>query len=297
MLLSSKKDFIYYKDNHSQMADLILEIKDLHVMIEGKSILKGVNLGIEKGNVYVLFGPNGSGKTTLMKNLVGFPGYEVSGKIIFDGADITGKPIDERANLGLNISFQEPPKIKGVTLKNMINICLKKKPDTSLEAEEINLIKRFNLENFLDRDINVGFSGGEKKRADIMQLILLKPKFLLLDEPDSGVDVESLKVISREIARYIREHRASALIITHQGQILEYIASKKACVLLNGRISCYQDPIKILADIKEKGYLECVNCHQFKKDSISCTTNAPCTADGTANQAGPDQILKRRGDR
>lgn len=249
----------------------MLEVRDLHVSIDGNEILKGLNMVVPRGEVYVLFGPNGAGKTTLMKNLIGFPGYDRTGSIMFEGEDIIEKTIDERANLGLNISFQEPPKIKGVTLKNMVNICLKRSPNAELEAEELDLIHRFNLDKFLDRDINVGFSGGEKKRADILQLILLKPKFLLLDEPDSGVDVESLKVIAREIARYIRESQASALIITHQGQVLDYIASKTACVLLDGQISCYQNPMKILEDIKEKGYSQCVNCEL--KMSNDCGDN------------------------
>lgn len=242
----------------------ILSLDDLKVSIQGTQILNGVSLSIERKSVYVLFGPNGSGKTTLMKALVGFPGLGVEGKIVFNDEDITGLSMDERANRGLNISFQDPPQIKGVTLRDMINICLKNDVQTPLDEDTLNLVRRFSLEGFLDRDINVGFSGGERKRADILQLLLQRPKLLLLDEPDSGVDVESLKVMCREISRYLQEHDASAFIITHQGQVLEYITSKAACVLLNGRIHCYQDPTKILAEIKEKGYEECVRCKGYE---------------------------------
>ena len=243
----------------------ILDVNDLKVSIQQNQVLNGVSLSIERNTVYVLFGPNGSGKTTLMKTLVGFPGLAVEGYISFDGEDITGLSMDERATRGLNISFQDPPQIKGVTLRDMINICLKRDVQTPLDADTLNLIRRFSLEGFLDRDINVGFSGGERKRADILQLLLLKPKLLLLDEPDSGVDVESLKVICREISRYLQENNASAFIITHQGQVLEYITSKAACVLLNGHIHCYQDPTKILSEIKEKGYEECVRCKGYDR--------------------------------
>lgn len=238
----------------------ILEIEGLSINIEGKEILEGLDFKLEKSTVYALFGPNGSGKTTLMNALIGMPGYDRSGKILFDGKDISDMTIDERANLGLNISFQHPPEIKGVTLRDMVNICLRRSPGTGLTEEDLDMVKRFNLTGFLDRDINKGFSGGEKKRADIMQLLLLKPKLLLLDEPDSGVDIESIKLIAREIAYYIRENKASALIITHQGQIMEYIKTKEACVLMEGKIHCYLEPEKILNDIKEKGYLGCINC-------------------------------------
>ena len=244
----------------------ILDLDELQVSVGDTQILKGLSLSIKQSNAYVLFGPNGSGKTTLMKARVGFPNLTVSGQMVFNGEDITGKTIDERARLGLNISFQDPPAVKGVTLRNMLNICLKKSPDNQLSDDALNLVQRFGLEHLLERDINAHFSGGERKRADILQLILLKPKLLLLDEPDSGVDVESLKVIAREIARYVREHDASALVITHHGEVLDYISSTAACVLLEGQIRCYQDPIKILAEIKEKGYIECINCHEKWKN-------------------------------
>ncbi|MFO7710240.1 MAG: ABC transporter ATP-binding protein [Candidatus Woesearchaeota archaeon] len=244
----------------------MLDIENLHVSAGSVEILKGLSLSIEDSSVYVLFGPNGSGKTTLMKALVGFPNFDVKGSIKFEGKDITGKSIDERARLGLNISFQDPPAVKGVTLHNMLNICLKMKPEEDLPEDALAMVKRFGLVHLLERDINADFSGGERKRADILQLIMLKPKLLLLDEPDSGVDVESLKVIAREIARYVRENKASALVITHHGQVLDYLSSNTACVLLEGQIRCYQDPVNILEEIKKKGYVECVNCHEKWKN-------------------------------
>jgi Fe-S cluster assembly ATP-binding protein len=238
----------------------ILEVRNLHAKIGDKEILKGVEFTITNNSVYALFGPNGSGKTTLMHSLMGLPGYDITGNIIFNGEDIIEKSIDQRSNLGLNISFQNPPIIRGVTLKDMINICLKRKPNEELTQNDLDIVERFKLTDFLDRDINFGFSGGEKKRADILQLLLLKPKLLLLDEPDSGVDIESIKLITREISQYIRENSASAFIITHQGQMMEYITTREACVLLDGKIHCFLEPQKILNDIKEKGYAGCLNC-------------------------------------
>lgn len=216
---------------------------------------------IERGEVYAMFGPNGSGKTSLLNAIMGIPGYKVTkGSIFFDGMDITGLEIHERARLGLGLSFQLPPEIKGVTLLDMINICLKRKPGTELDEATLALVQKFDLERFLHRNINLNFSGGEKKRADLLQLLLMKPKFLLLDEPDSGVDPVNLRFISREIESYIKRNKASALIITHQGEVLDYINAEKACIMVAGRNYCYKSPQKILNDIRHNGYERCIAC-------------------------------------
>jgi Fe-S cluster assembly ATP-binding protein len=241
----------------------LLEIQHVHVEVEGKEILHDANASIEANETYAMFGPNGSGKTTLLNTIMGLPGYKVTkGRIIFQGKDITNLEINERAMLGISIGFQQPPEIKGVTLKDMVNICLRRKPGAALDEATMELVRKFNLEAFLDRNINLNFSGGEKKRADLLQLLLMKPKFLLLDEPDSGVDPVSLKFISTEIENYIRKNKASALIITHQGEVLDYIKADRACIMVNGTNSCYKSPMKILNDIKKFGYERCINCER-----------------------------------
>ena len=243
------------------MAMNILDVKDLTVNVEGKNILKGVNFNLKSGQSHILFGPNGSGKTTLISAIVGLPSYEIpSGEIVFDGRNITRLTVDERARLGMVVSFQNPPEITGVKLIDVLKLCAGKKPNEEFSKEEYDLIDAFRLRGFLDRDLNVGFSGGEKKRSEILQLIFLKPKLLLLDEPDSGVDVESLRLIATEIQKYVEATGSSALIITHKGDILEYIKAKYGCILLEGQFHCYTNPLRIYEDIKRVGYEECVAC-------------------------------------
>src|SRR4030043_1795895 len=245
----------------------ILEVKDLTVNIQGKTILKNLNFSLKQGESHILFGPNGSGKTTLIGALLGLPAYEiVSGKIFFMGKDITAKGTDEKAKLGIVASFQSPPEIAGVKLGDLLKLCLGKKPEENFSPEEQKLIEVFKLTNFLNRDINVGFSGGERKRSEILQLIFLKSKLLLLDEPDSGVDVESLKLIATELPHYVEKSGSSALIITHKGDILEYIKAKYGCILLSGQFHCYTKPMRIYEDIKKIGYEECVACRRRTKE-------------------------------
>ena len=243
----------------------MLELKDLFVEVEGKDILKGINLKLGSNEAVALFGPNGSGKSTLLNSLVGLNKYKIkSGEILFDNELLNEKSIDYRVNKGIAISFQNPPEVTGVSLKNMINICLKRSPNIPL-LDEMPLIKKFKLQDFLNRDINVGFSGGERKRADILQMLLLKPKLLLLDEPDSGVDVESLKLIANEIRDYVKANRASLIVITHHGQILEYLKVNKAFVLIDGKIHCFNNAKKVLEHIKAFGYEKCLNCDEALK--------------------------------
>ena len=244
-----------------------LEVKGLSVKVEGKLILKDVTFSLKDHESHILFGPNGSGKTTLISALMGLPAYEVvSGKIFFMGADITNKSVEERAQLGMVVSFQNPPEITGVKLADLLKLCLGKTPAESFSEEEQALIDAFRLTDFVDRDINVGFSGGERKRSEILQLIFLKPKLLLLDEPDSGVDVESLRLIAGEIQRYVERSGSSALIITHKGDILDYIKAKYGCILLGGQFHCFTHPMHIYEDIKKLGYEECVACRVRKTE-------------------------------
>ncbi len=253
----------------------LLEVENLKVKAGGKVILDNLGFKLKKGKSYVLFGPNGSGKTTLLNAIMNMPSCEVvSGKIKFMGEDITGKSAEERASLGISIGFQQPPEITGVKLSDLLKLCLGKNPRDYFSTEEKNLIENFRLTEFLDRDINVNFSGGERKRSEILQIIFLKPKLLLLDEPDSGVDVESLKLIGREIQRYTENTGSTALIVTHQGGILEHIKAEHACVLLEGRIHCYADPNQIYDMLKTKGYEECVKCQErVTEEWANCQEN------------------------
>ncbi len=199
--------------------------------------------------------------------IIGLPAYEVvSGRIIFMSEDITGKSVEERAKLVIGVGFQNPPEINGVKLEDLLKLCLGKSPNEEFSVDEMRLIEAFRLQDFLKRETHVGFSGGERKRSEILQLLFLRPKLLLLDGPDSGVDVESLKLISGEVQRYIESSGASALIITHKGDILDYFKAKYGCVLLNGKIHCFKDPKHVYEDIKREGYEGCVKCQLKGKE-------------------------------
>jgi len=239
----------------------ILEVNNLTVEVEGKQILKNLNFSLKEGASHILFGPNGSGKTTLISTLMGLPGYQVvSGKILFRGVDITNKSVDERAKLGIIVSFQSPPEITGIKLGDLLKLCLGKTAADEFSPQERVQIDAFRLTDFLNRDVNVGFSGGERKRSEILQLIFLKPNLLLLDEPDSGVDVDSLRMIATEIQKYVESTSSAALLITHKGDILEYIKASYGCILLKGQFHCFREPLRIYEDIKRLGYEECVAC-------------------------------------
>jgi Fe-S cluster assembly ATP-binding protein len=252
----------FFLEKHCYLIGMnILEVEGLSVKVENRLILNNVNFSLKSHESHILFGPNGSGKTTLISALMGLPSYKVvSGKIFFMGVDITDKSVEERARLGIVVSFQNPPEITGVKLADLLKLCLGKSPADNFSEEEQALIDAFRLTEFLNRDVNVGFSGGERKRSEILQLIFLKPKLLLLDEPDSGVDVESLRLIAGEIQRYIARSGSSALIITHKGDILDYVKAKYGCVLLDGKFHCFTHPTRIYEEIKKLGYEECVAC-------------------------------------
>ncbi|MBA7602102.1 putative ABC transporter ATP-binding protein [subsurface metagenome] len=242
----------------------MLEIKQLTVAVEDREILQDVNLNIGIGETHVLFGPNGSGKTTLLMAIMGFPRYQVTkGNIIFKGKDITGLPIDERARLGIGISFQRPPVVRGVKTRDMITACLKGR-----ESEESigQLAEKADLADFLNREINYRFSGGEIKRSEMMQLLAQRPELALLDEPESGVDLVNIVLIGELINELlekecpIRLRKCTGLIITHTGHILDHVNARTGYVMLDGRIVCEGDPHEMLATIKEKGYAECAKC-------------------------------------
>lgn len=243
-----------------------MEIKDLHVEAGGREILKGVNLKVEKGQTVVLFGPNGSGKSTLLAAIMGYGYCKVtSGEIIFNGTNITDLPVDARARMGIGMMMQRPPNVMGVKLGDLIKAAAEGDDCILEEAGD------FRLDKMLSRDVNVGFSGGEIKRSEILQLTAQDPDFVLLDEPESGVDLESIDLIGNKIhdllysktkcgRRASVNRSVSALVITHTGQILDYIGADVAYVMKEGTIRCSGRPMDVLKDIREKGYKECISC-------------------------------------
>jgi Fe-S cluster assembly ATP-binding protein len=246
----------------------LLEVRELSVKVDSRKILHDVNLSLQPGETQVMFGPNGGGKTTLLMTIMGFPRYQITrGKIYFKGKDITSLPLDERARLGIGISFQRPPVVRGVKTRDMVTACLKESGKEKLVEE---LAEKANLSDFLNRDINYGFSGGEIKRSEILQLLAQAPELALLDEPESGVDLENIALIGRLIndlldkSHPISRRQRGGLIISHTGHILEYVSARTGYVLCDGRIICEGDPHEILKTVKERGYQECVVCLRKK---------------------------------
>lgn len=255
----------------------MLVINDLHVEVQNSLILKGVNLEIPDNEVHSLFGPNGSGKSVLISTLMGYPEYNIiKGEIIYNNQNICQLSIDERVKLGMGISEQRPPTVKGIKLKNLVDLILPSNEHNRKLKEQV--VQKFNIENFLDREINDGLSGGEIKKSELFLLLLTKPKFLILDEPDSGVDPEQLKNIGTMINDTIQEKgrteikcpsvfRNSGLIATHSAAILNYIHTDKAHVMLDGKIKCSGNPCIMMEQIKTYGYAYCVKCQQNNKEN------------------------------
>ncbi len=250
----------------------MLVIEDLQVELAGKTLLKDIDLEIRPGETHILFGPNGSGKTSLLMTIMGYPQYIVKkGKITFKGVDITHAPINERAALGIGMSYQRPPTINGLKTRQMVDICAKTKVDTEGMARSL------NFGDFLDRDVNAGFSGGEIKRSELLQLKAQDPDLMLFDEPESGVDIENMALIGTTIAQILqknppraekgkpfvqqqKERTKMGLIITHTGYILDYVPADKGQVLYGGVIACAGNPREIFQCIGQMGYEECVKC-------------------------------------
>ena len=243
----------------------MLEIKNLSVAVEGKEIIHDINLTIKTGETHVLFGPNGAGKSTLLMAIMGFPKYKVTkGNIRFKDKDITKLSVDERARMGIGMSFQRPPVVRGVKTRDMVAACLKERGN----GDEITkLATRADLQEFLERDINYGFSGGEIKRSELMQLLAQKPELTLLDEPESGVDLVNIALIGEMMNDLLEkncpipERKCMGLIITHTGHILDYVNARTGYVMCDGTIGCTGDPHEMLATIREKGYNECIRCY------------------------------------
>ncbi len=243
----------------------MLKIKDLSVAVEDKEIIHDVNLTINNGETHVLFGPNGAGKSTLLMAIMGFPKYKITkGSISFKGKDITDLSVDERARMGIGLSFQRPPVVRGVKTQDIVAACLRGRGDGDIIGE---LAKKADLNEFLERDINYGFSGGEIKRSELMQLLAQRPELTLLDEPESGVDLVNIVLIGElmndllEKNCPIQQRKCMGLIITHTGHILDYVNARTGYVMCDGTIGCVGDPHEMLATIREKGYEECIKCY------------------------------------
>lgn len=221
-----------------------LEIKDLHVSIEDKEILKGVNLTINTDEIHAIMGPNGTGKSTLSSAIMGHPSYEVTkGEVLLDGVNILELEVDERAKAGLFLAMQYPSEITGVTNADFMRSAINAKREEGQEINLMQFIKKLDKNmDFLDIDkdmaqryLNEGFSGGEKKRNEILQLMMLEPKFAILDEIDSGLDIDALKVVSKGINQ-MRGENFGALMITHYQRLLNYITPDKVHVMYAGKV-------------------------------------------------------------
>ncbi|WP_066196387.1 MULTISPECIES: Fe-S cluster assembly ATPase SufC [Gracilibacillus] len=226
------------------MANSTLEIKDLHVEIEGQEILKGVNLTINGGEFHAVMGPNGTGKSTLASAIMGHPKYEVTqGQVLLDGEDVLEMEVDERAKAGLFLAMQYPSEISGVTTSDFLRSSINAQREEGDEISLMKFIKEMDeamdyLEidkNMAQRYLNEGFSGGEKKRNEILQLMMIKPEIAILDEIDSGLDIDALKVVSKGINK-LRDESFGCLIITHYQRLLDYITPDKVHVMMQGQV-------------------------------------------------------------
>lgn len=250
----------------------LLKVEGLKVEVAGKEVIHGVDLHLPKGEVHALMGPNGSGKSTLIMTIMGFEKYKVTeGRVLFRGRDITHMPVYERARMGIGLAFQRPPVVRGINIRQLVEMCAMGR-DVDVESIAFDM----NFTDFLDRDVNLGFSGGEMKRSELVQLMAQRPSLVLLDEPESGVDLESIsllgKAINRLLERYLepkggeslkeaKEKRdRSALVITHTGHILDFVAADRGHVLINGHIVCSGNPKEILMTVEKFGYEECARC-------------------------------------
>jgi len=240
----------------------MLEIKNLQASINNKTILKGLNLTIKPGELHAMMGPNGSGKSTLANVLSGKNGYEISGEINFKGENLKKVPVEERAQKGIFLAFQYPLEIPGVNtsifLKTTLNAIKKSRGEKELDAIEfLKIVKEKVLklkfdEKILSRQLNVGFSGGEKKKNEILQMSVLNPKLSILDETDSGLDIDALKIVSKGV-NALRNKKNSFLIITHYQRLLNYIKPDFVHVLINGKIVKSGGP-ELALDLEKKGY-------------------------------------------
>ncbi len=245
--------------NHG--GSILLKIKDLKVSVNNKIILKGVTMHVNRGEIVLLLGPNGSGKSTLAQAILGNPNIKIiGGKIYFDNKDITNTSMEERVSLGITSSFQIPPKLKGIKLRELaLEILSRRRVPDPEEKLEI-YASLLNLEEHLNRDVNVGFSGGEMRRAELLLLMAQSPRLVILDEIDSGVDLESILILGEAINKMLLSGTEGAIIITHTGFIAKYVKASRAYILLDGKTMCHGPAETVVKHIYEHGFARCKKC-------------------------------------
>ena len=242
------------------MSEDILTIKELGVSVEDKEILHGVDLTIGAGETHVLMGPNGAGKSTLAGALMGHPGYTVTGgSVTFQGEDLLSLSVSQRARAGLFLSFQNPIEVPGISLENFIRTALEQRTGDKLRLWNFRKEVRKVLDalqmdgSYAERDLNVGFSGGEKKKAEILQMLLLKPALAILDETDSGLDVDAVRTVSRGVEEFQKDKDAGLLIITHNAAILSALHVDAVHILVDGRIVA-NGGAELIGEIERNGF-------------------------------------------
>ena len=247
------------------MSEPILKISQLTARVEEKEILHDINFEMRKGETHVLMGPNGAGKSTLGYVLMGNPKYEITeGSISFKGKDITAESADRRAKDGMFLSFQEPLEVAGLSVSNFIRSALQQKKGGYVRLWDFKKELKKNLEfldldeSYAERSLNVGFSGGEKKKIETLQLMMLRPSLAILDETDSGLDVDAVRLVSRGVEEYQKEREGALLIITHSTRILESLHVDYTHVMVNGHIVATGDG-SMVEEINEKGYENFLN--------------------------------------
>lgn len=242
------------------MQEQLLKIDNLVVKVEDKEILHGIELDIKAGETHVIMGPNGAGKSTLGYALMGNPRYEVTGgDILFDGKSIVEEAADKRAKEGIFLSFQNPLEVSGISLSSFIKNAVEQRRGTRIRLMEFQKEMKQAMEllqmdpSYANRDLNIGFSGGEKKKAEILQLLMLKPKLAILDETDSGLDVDAVRTVSSGVEAFQKEKDGALLIITHNTRILESLHVDYTHIMVNGKIVKTGDG-SLVEEINEKGF-------------------------------------------
>lgn len=240
----------------------LLDVQNISVRVEEKQVLNNVNLQIQSGETHVLLGPNGAGKSTLGNAIMGNPVYTLTGgKIIFDGQDITEEKTDKRAKAGLFLSFQNPLEVPGISLETFIRSAIQQRTGERVKLFQFQKELKVNMEllnmdaSYAGRDLNVGFSGGERKKSEILQLLMLKPKLAILDETDSGLDVDAVRTVSKGIEEYQKRHGGALLIITHSTRILESLNVDYTHILVKGTVVKTGDG-SLVQKINENGFDE-----------------------------------------
>ena len=252
------------------MEKVVLDVSNVTKAFGNRVAVNNVSFTIKEGEIFGFLGPNGAGKSTLFLTILGFPNYDVvQGSIKFKGQDITELTTAERVKLGIGVSFQTPPAIRGVSVGDLLKIESNQDVNDELNPRMKELADQLKFsDEFLERDVNLGFSGGEVKRSEILQLLAQMPDFTMFDEPDSGVDIENVELLASQIGTLLdkdkpqRNRKRSGLLITHLGYILNFVSADKAHVLMNGVISCSGNPTEILEDIRKNGFNGCVECAQ-----------------------------------